>query len=866
MQNNTLSILMLCSAMGSLFLALYTFQSRKNPAMLNLSLLLMAVTAWALGYSLELASTSLALMRFFATLSYLGIATIPVFWLIFVARYSGNDGWLTPFNQALIFVIPFVSIVLVATNDLHHLFYAMTEEGLFGDYSFFNAEPALFWWVHVTYSYLAILAGLWLLVSLYFRVPRTNRFAVGLFIAGLLLPYAANLAYVSGFKPYGFLDITPIAFIVMGVLFSFGAFTKRAMDVTPLAFDLLFTSIPDAIFVIDPKGRIINTNPAAQKLLESELLSEFQSADPDPGKIIEFAHKLSELTGASEIELGEKIYTVSNTPILSSGKKVLGNLIALHDITERKKTQVELEHRLEFENVVAKVSATFVGLPSSDIKTGINKALEITGNLLIADRCYILLFNKDITRFTVTNEWCAAGVSSQKERNQNFPVAKMPWWVEKARSNRYLYIEDVEMMPIEARIDKEEFLMQEVQSSLAIPLKADGADIGIFGCDQVRDKRALGVNQINLLTVIAELIANAISKYHADARIRYISFHDQLTGLYNRHYLEEEMQRLDTERQLPISIIMADLNGLKLINDTYGHSTGDQLLKRTAAILRETCRSEDILARFGGDEFVIYLPHTPKDKALAMGRRISQAFLQEQINDVPITISIGVATKTSIEQEIAAVLKVAEDKMYQNKLTESSSGKSAVLNALLKTLAEKSFETEVHTRNMQMVAMKIGEKLGLPDSEINRLRLLITLHDIGKINIPEELLTTSSPLSDVEWEAMKKHSETGYRIARATEEFAHVAEDILAHHEYWDGSGYPQGLNGEAIPLLARVTALADAYEVMCNGRPYKKAMTPEAIKAEFIRCAGGQFDPQLVELMLEIINWDNDHTEPCRP
>jgi PAS domain-containing protein len=459
-QNNTLSILMLCSAMGSLFLALYTFQSRKNPAMLNLSMLLLAVTAWALGYSLELASSSLPLMRFFATLSYLGIATIPVFWLIFVARYSGNDGWLTPLNQALLFVIPFVSIVLVATNDLHHLFYVMSEEGVFGDFSFLNTEPALFWWVHVTYSYLTILAGLWLLISLYFRVPRTNRFSVGLFIAGLLLPYAANFAYVSGFKPYGFLDITPIAFIVMGVLLFFGAFTKRAMDVTPLAFDLLFKNIPDAIFVIDPKGRIINTNPVAQKLLDSELLSEHQGVDPDPGKIIIFTQKLAEFTGTSDIELGEKIYTVSNTPILSSGNRVIGRLIALHDITERKKTQVELEHRLVFENVVATVSATFVGLPSSDIKKSINKALEITGELLTADRSYILLFNKERTRFTVTNEWCAAGVLSQKERNQNFPVAKVPWWVEKARSNRYLYIEDVEMMPAEAQIDKEEFLRQ----------------------------------------------------------------------------------------------------------------------------------------------------------------------------------------------------------------------------------------------------------------------------------------------------------------------------------------------------------------------------------------------------------------------
>jgi len=855
MQNNTLSILMLCSAMGSLFLALYTFQSRKNPAMLNLSLLFMAVTTWALGYSLELASTSLPLMKFFTTFAYVGIATIPVLWLIFVARYSGNDGWLTPLNQTLLFVIPIFTIILVATNDLHHLFYAMSEKGVFGNYSVFNTAPGPFWWFHVTYSYLAILAGLWLLISLYFRVPQTNRFAVGLFIAGLMLPYVANFAYVSGFKPYGFLDITPIAFIVMGVLLSFGAFTKRAMDVTPLAFDLLFKNIPDAIFVIDPKGRIINTNPAAQKLLDLGLTSADQDSDPD--KTIKFAQKLVEFADANEIELGEKIYTVSNTSILSSGKKVLGILIALHDVTVRKKTQVELEHRLEFENMVAKISATFVNLPSGDIKTGINKAIEITGKLLKADRSYILLFNKDGTHFTVTNEWCAARVSSQKERNKNFPVAKVPWWVEKARTNRYLYIEDVQLMPVEAQIDKEEFMRQEIQSNLAIPLKAGDTVIGIFGFDQVRDKHTFKIDHLNLLTVIAELIANAVSRYYADAKIRYMSFHDQLTGLYNRHYLEEEMQRLDTERQLPISIIMADLNGLKLINDTYGHSTGDKMLKRTAAMLRETCRSEDILARFGGDEFVLYLPRTPEIEARKICGRIEAACRSEKGSDVPLSLSTGLAVKLSAEQKLINLLKEAEDKLYQNKLTESRSGKSAIVNTLLQTLAAKSYETEAHTRNMQEVAQRIGKKLGLPDSELRRLNLLITLHDIGKINIPEELLNKKEALTDTEWVVMKKHCETGYRIARGTEEFAHVADDILAHHERWNGSGYPQGLKGEAIPQLARITAIADAFEVMSNGRPYKQALSRSEIVAEFKNCSGAQFDPKLVDIFLSVLKAD---------
>ncbi len=342
-----------------------------------------------------------------------------------------------------------------------------------------------------------------------------------------------------------------------------------------------------------------------------------------------------------------------------------------------------------------------------------------------------------------------------------------------------------------------------------------------------------------------------------EAELKHLSYHDQLTELYNRHYLEEEMKRFDTERQLPISIIMADLNGLKLVNDTYNHPTGDAMLKRAAEILKSVCREEDILARFGGDEFVLYLPRTSQNEAQKISNRIEKACRKEQINDVPLSLATGVAVKVSAEQKLSDLLKEAEDSMYRDKLTESRSGKSAIVNSLLQTLAAKSFETEAHTRNMQDAANSIGEKLGLPHSEMHRLSLLITLHDIGKINIPEEVLTKKGPLDIAEWEIMKKHSETGYRIAKATDNFAHVAEDIIAHHERWDGSGYPQGLKREAIPLLARITAIVDAYEVMSNGRPYQKAKSKSEIVAELKSCSGTQFDPELVEIFLSTLEAD---------
>lgn len=350
------------------------------------------------------------------------------------------------------------------------------------------------------------------------------------------------------------------------------------------------------------------------------------------------------------------------------------------------------------------------------------------------------------------------------------------------------------------------------------------------------------------------VVRDITERKKAEERIRYLSFHDALTGLLNRAYLEEELKRLDTERQLPVSVIMADLNGLKLVNDTYGHEMGDELLKSAAYVLQKSCRKEDIIARWGGDEFVVLLPGVDADGVQNICKRLNKISNSAYVQDIPVSMAAGVAVKDKAGKLIGEILKEAEDDMYRQKLVESRSNRNAVLEALLKTLEEKSFETKEHVRRMQEIAFIIGEKLGLSDSEMSRLNVLISLHDIGKINIPEEILTKKEPLAPGEWEIMKRHPETGYRITRATEEFAHVAEDILSHHEWWDGSGYPRGLKGKEIPVLARITAIADSYEVMSNGRPYKNPLSTREIISEFKRCSGTQFDPELVEIFLSIM------------
>lgn len=336
--------------------------------------------------------------------------------------------------------------------------------------------------------------------------------------------------------------------------------------------------------------------------------------------------------------------------------------------------------------------------------------------------------------------------------------------------------------------------------------------------------------------------------------IEALSFTDQLTGLYNRRFFEEEMKRLDTKRQLPLSIIMADLNGLKIINDSYGHNKGDEILVEAAQILKESLREEDILARQGGDEFSVLLPNTTKKEAESIEKRIKEKCRKKQIDMIPISIALGRATKEKSDQDIEKVLKKADDKMYKNKLSESRSSKSNIVQGLINILNSKSSETKDHSVRMTKLSFEFGESLDLSNYEQNQLSMLATLHDIGKININEKILKKKNNLNDKEWEEIKKHSEYGYKIAKSSEEFAEVAEDILAHHEHWDGSGYPRELKEEAIPYLARIISIIDAYDIMTHDRSYSKAISKKEALTEIKRCAGSQFDPKLAEVFVEMM------------
>ena len=334
-------------------------------------------------------------------------------------------------------------------------------------------------------------------------------------------------------------------------------------------------------------------------------------------------------------------------------------------------------------------------------------------------------------------------------------------------------------------------------------------------------------------------------------RLEYLSYTDVLTGAKNRAGFEEYEKKLSNENKFPIGIIMGDANGLKLVNDTFGHREGDELLIQITRVLKEASELE--VFRIGGDEFAILLPNTDLKNCEKVIKKISKRCDEYENKLFNISISLGSAVKNKKEEDIYEVLKIAEDKVYRKKLLQNKSIKSSILNSLKMALKVSYEETDNHTERVAINAVKIGEKLGLDLSQIDELKIAAELHDIGKIGIPEDILMKKGKLTEKEFEIIKTHPEKSYRIIKASSELKGVAEATLYHHERWDGKGYPLGLKGEEIPLLSRIISVCDAYDIMTRGRVYKSAISKDEALKELLRCSGTQFDPKVVEEFVKI-------------
>lgn len=350
--------------------------------------------------------------------------------------------------------------------------------------------------------------------------------------------------------------------------------------------------------------------------------------------------------------------------------------------------------------------------------------------------------------------------------------------------------------------------------------------------------------------MVLAICRNVTERRQMEEQLKHLSLHDALTGCYNRTFFEEEMRRFEKQRDSEVSLLMCDVDGLKIVNDSLGHGAGDEILRSVADILRISFRPGDIISRIGGDEFVVLLTTNSVKNCEGACERIKRfvADYNAAHPTLPISLSLGYAAGCHAPVDMNALFKEADNNMYREKLHQKNSARSAIVQGLVKALEVRDFITEGHGDRLQDLVERFARSLGLPEQNLPDLRLLAHFHDIGKVGIPDNILFKPGPLTAAEWSVMQKHCEIGHRIAMSTPDLAPIAKWILNHQEWWNGSGYPLGLREHSIPLECRILSIIDAFDAMTHDRPYRKALDPAAALDELRRCAGTQFDPQLVE------------------
>lgn len=356
-------------------------------------------------------------------------------------------------------------------------------------------------------------------------------------------------------------------------------------------------------------------------------------------------------------------------------------------------------------------------------------------------------------------------------------------------------------------------------------------------------------------TLLFSIIVDVTEREEALKKIIYISNHDYLTGAHNRRFFEEEFARINTESNFPITVLLGNVNGLKLINDSFGHNEGDAILKFAVKRIEESLKPGDVFARIGGDEFGVILTKTSRAEAEEIGRKIKQN-IEKNTDDNPqksfLSISFGLAVQETMKQSLGELMKEAEGYMYNKKYYDTRSRKGRTVQIIMKTLFEKSPRENMHSERVGNISAEIAIKLGFDIEQVNKIRVAGFLHDIGKIGIPENILNKKGKLDAQELATMKRHPEKSRRILENTYEYSEISNIVFYHHEKWDGSGYPKGLKGEEIPLESRIISVADAYDAMTNNRSYREKNSPEEAINELIRCSGTHFDPEIIEVFVE--------------
>lgn len=625
MQFTPYALPLLMSAVVCSVLAVYLWQRRSTPGARTFLLVMAAAGVWAMLNLFEITTPSFESKLVFHNLTYLPALLIPVGWALFTAEFTGKRAWLTQKALYTLLAVPVVTLLMLWITPLTRLVQAEVRIGIAQPLPHLVEDYGWWFWVSLAYSSVLILSGIIDLAQWRSYSPRWYVRQVIILTASILLPWVGYLLGVFKANPLPFLDLAPILFAISGMLITLGALRFNLLDILPMARAAVMESMRDGVILFDEQARVVDINASAAGMIG--IPPSRAVGLPVFTALAQFPQAVSQFHTESESRLSASLFTAETTryfdiriaPLYDVHSRRTGKLVELREITEQKQDELELEksHAL----LLATLEATGDGV------------------LVVTGRDQAPRYNKRFTEMWRVPETTAAEMDEQQM--MAFLVDQL---VNPAAFYRLI-------TKLSTQLEAESYDVLELKDGRLFERNSRPLRIG--------EKRAGRVWSFRDIT----------EQRRSEERLRWMSTHDILTGLYNRVYFEEEINRLEKGRQFPISMIMADVDGLKETNDVYGHQAGDALLRQAGEILRQACRAEDMVARIGGDEFGILLPQSPASVADSCIERIRNMITMSGVGENGSTLSLSVGSATAENGEnLRKVLRLADEAMYRVKM------------------------------------------------------------------------------------------------------------------------------------------------------------------------------------------------------
>lgn len=355
---------------------------------------------------------------------------------------------------------------------------------------------------------------------------------------------------------------------------------------------------------------------------------------------------------------------------------------------------------------------------------------------------------------------------------------------------------------------------------------------------------------------IGTVIYDMTEKYAFQKRLEYVYYHDPLTDLMNKQYVKDKIAKCFAKITKSVVLISIDINALRKINDVFGYDFGDEVLRWTATAMKLACKAGMIPFRWGNDNFLVIAYGANAEKAEHLIQDIEYQLSQNKVKEaVYLSITMGYYVHTDTTETIFQAIAQAERAMAENKFLGMGEKSNVPIEMVVTIFHEKNCREAAHSKRVSELCAMMGKAMGMSRKEIDKLRLIGLVHDIGKLGIDEAILNKNGKLTDEEYQQIKKHPEIGFRILTTSPDTTEIAYFILSHHERFDGLGYPNGIKGNDIPLFSKILSVADSFDAMTRERTYKLTMSTVEAVEELRRCAAKQFDPIVVECFAKLMD-----------